>query len=81
MIQPYENFGFKDNVVGVDDVSITYLQNGDCEDEKDNVQSLTVSTQNNGVARFITFKTERWAINDIDELIEIINDFKKRSGL
>lgn len=81
MIKNYEDFKFEDNVVGLDDVSITYLQNGDCEDERDNVQSITLTTQNNGVDRFITIKTDRWAIDDTEQLIEIIEDFKKRAEL
>lgn len=81
MIEPYEKFEFKDNIIGLDDVSITYLQNGDCEDERDSVQSITLTTQNNGVDRFITIKTDRWAIDDTEQLIEIIEDFKKRAEL
>ena len=80
-IKPYEEFKFDDNTVGVDDVSITYLQNGDCDEDRDNVQSITLTTHNNGAGRFITIKTDRWAIDDLDELAEIIDDFKRRSGL
>ena len=82
-IKAYEDFKFEDEFVGIDDVSITYLQNSDCsgEDGKDNVQSITISTRNNGCSRFINIKTDSWSISDADELIKLIEDFKKRAGL
>lgn len=82
-IKAYENFGFEDELVGIDDVSITYLQNSDCsgEDGKDNVQSITISTRNNGMARFINIKTDSWSISDTGELTKLIEDFKQRAGL
>lgn len=82
-IKPYENFEFKDELVGVADVSITYLQNADSsgDDGEEDVQSIIISTRSNGIARFINIKTDSWSISDIDELIEILNDFKKRAGL
>lgn len=82
-IKAYEDFQFEDELVGVDEVSITYLQNSDCsgEDGKDNVQSITMSTRNNGCSRFINIKTDSWSISDIDELIKLIKDFKKRAEL
>lgn len=81
-IKSYEDFKFEDEIVGVDDVSITYLQNADCTGEDDEeVQSITISTRNNAVARFINIKTDSWSISDIDELIKVLEDFKKRAGL
>lgn len=82
-IKAYEDFQFEDELVGIDDVSITYLQNSDCsgEDGKETVQSITMSTRNNGCARFINIKTDSWSINDVDELVKLIKDFKKRAEL
>lgn len=82
-IKEYENFGFEDELVGVDDVSIKYLQNSDCsgEDGEEDVQSITISTRNNGCSRFINIKTDSWSIGDLDELAKLIEDFKKRAGL
>lgn len=80
-IKSYEDFKFEDELVGVDDVSITYLQNSDCTEEDENAQSIIISTRNNGVGRFINIKTENWSFNDVDELIKLIEDFKKRAGL
>lgn len=78
-ILPIGEFSYKDDEIGVDEVRVKYLNNGDCVN--DEVQSLRVFTQNNGVARFIVLETERWAISDIDELILVLEDFKKRAGL
>lgn len=81
MIKNYEDFKFEDEHIGVDDVSVTYLQNSDCTEEDGNVQSITISTRNNGVGRFINIKTENWSFDDINELEELIKDFKQRAGL
>lgn len=81
MIKNYEDFKFEDGHIGIDDVSITYLQNSDCTEEDENVQSITISTRNNGVGRFINIKTENWSFDDINELEELIKDFKQRAGL
>lgn len=82
-IKSYENYHFDDDIIGIDDVSITYLQNSDCsgEDGEENVQSITISTRNNGVSRFINIKTESWSINDVDELEKLIQDFKQCAKL
>lgn len=80
-IKSYEDFKFEDELIGIDDVSVTYLQNGDCTEEDGNVQSLTISTRNNAIGRFINIKTENWSIGDISELIKLIEDFKKRAEL
>ena len=82
-IKAYEDFKFEDEFVGIDDVSVTYLQNSDCsgEDGKEDVQSITMSTRNNGMARFINIKTDSWSIGDVSELIKLIEDFKQRAGL
>ena len=81
MIKNYEDFKFEDGHIGIDDVSITYLQNSDCTEEDENVQSITISTRNNGIGRFINIKTENWSFDDINELEELIKDFKKRAEL
>lgn len=84
VIKSFEDMDFTketDGKVYVDDVSVTYCQDGDCTEDRDNVQTLTVSSRNNGVARFINLKTDNWSISDIDEMKSIIDDFKKRAGI
>jgi uncharacterized GH25 family protein len=75
-----ESEDYKEKIV-VDDVSVSYTQEADCTSHEDEVQELKIFTQNNGVARFIVLETERWAISDIDELVEILKDFKQRAGI
>jgi hypothetical protein len=65
----------------VDNVRVTYLQEADCVSDKDEPQILRIYTENNGIARFIVLETERWAIDDIENLVEILNDFKTRAGI
>lgn len=64
--------------VYVENVSVEYGQ--DTVDEE-NYQILKVSTENNGVARYINISTEKWSFSDIDDLIQILEDFKKRASL
>lgn len=80
-IKPYENFHFEDNEVGIDDVSITYLQGSDCTENEDDTQSITISCRNNGVARFLNIKTENWSLESAEEMLALLKDFEKRAGL
>ena len=63
----------------VEDVKVTYSQ--ECDESSQEWQSLKIFTSDNGTGKYIVFETERWAIDSIDELIEILNDFKTRSGI
>lgn len=78
-IIPYENFHYKDNEIGIDDVSITYVQGSDCTQDEDGANSITISCLNNGCARFLCIKTERWSFDNIDSFVELLKDFKKRA--
>lgn len=80
-IKSYENFHFEDNEVGIDDVSITYLQRSDCTENEDDTQSITISCRNNGVARFLNIKTENWSLENAEEMLALLKDFEKRAGL
>lgn len=66
-------------VITVDDVTIKYYQEPDCVSA--DYQCLKISTANNGTERFLILKTKRWAISDIDELIDVLKDFKIRAGI
>ena len=84
VIKSFEDMDFTKETEGkvyVDDVSVTYCQDGDCTENSDDVQTLTVSSRNNGMARFFNLKTDNWSISDIDEIKYIIDDFKKRAGI
>ena len=80
-ILPFENDNrYDDDNIFIDDASITYCQSSDCsgEDGEESVQQITITTRNNGCARFINIKTDSWSISDISELKKIIEDFEKR---
>jgi hypothetical protein len=81
-ILPIENMSYKSSEIAVDDVSVTYVQTNDCT-EDDGAQSITLSTRNNGVARFLNIKTERegWSFENIEDLEILIEDFKRRALL
>lgn len=62
-------------------LEVTYTQDNDCTEDSDHGQFLTISTANGGVGRehdFLVLETKRWSINDIEELIEILKDFKRK---
>lgn len=70
----------KDEDVFIDEVEISYYQEPDCESSKDSdYQVLRLKTANNGVGRFIFMETSRWAFDEIDDIIKILEDFKKRA--
>ena len=85
-IVAYENAKFDDKTPEIyfDTVKVEYVQNNDCTETNDEVQTLYVETRNNGCARFISFSTDGkhyWSIDDVNELIKIFNDFKKKAEL
>ena len=65
-----------------------YIQDNDCNDpEQDGYQSLTITaepsllglwTKDNKSDHFFTIKTDRWAFDNEKELLEMLNDFKRR---
>ena len=80
-ILPYEDFKYEDFEVGIDDVTINYVQKEDCTESEEEPQVLTLSTRNNGVGRFINIKTNNWSIENGETLLQIIKDFEIRAGL
>ena len=77
-IKPIEVLKGESDNVYIDDVTIEYVQDG--IDDEDS-QILRLSTGNNGVARYINIHTEKSSIANIDELVEILEDFKNRANL
>ncbi len=70
--------GFPDGEqrITVGKVSAEYLQEAD--DTSTDIQSLEISTEDGGGGTYFLLKTERWAFDSIDDLVNILNDFKKR---
>jgi hypothetical protein len=81
-IKPTEDATLRNNKgdddIYIEDVSVEYSQYSATDND---YNTLRVFTENNGVARYLNISTEKWEFSDIDELIEILNDFKKRAGL
>ena len=79
-IIPIEHMHYGDYEIAIDDCSVTYVQTSDCTEEEGGVQTITISSRNNGIARFLNIKTgpEGWSISDSEELELIIKDFEKR---
>lgn len=80
-VESYEETEFGAGAIVVDDVKITYAQNGDNTEKEDTVQTITLSTRNNGVARFINIKTSNWSVDGIDDLKVLLKDFEKRASI
>lgn len=65
----------------LEEITCKYLQPADCTEDKDEVQTLTISSRDGGGGKFINFKTESWSITGDDfkkELIPLFEDFKSR---
>ena len=71
---------FAPEKVGVTEVTVTYCQDGDSNASND-FQRLEVKTEDAGGGSFFVIKTDRWAFDKIDDLINILNDFKKRINI
>lgn len=75
--------------IAIEEMIVTYAQEPDGNDlgrDKYDVQNLTIKTENcpekgerNG-GFYFSIKTDRWAFDDTEELVSILEDFKKRLG-
>ena len=78
----------KNNHVGIEEMSITYIQPADTCSNSDEIQTLTISTQYGSSISFddtdgfyfnISIpEGKHWSIDNEEELVEIVKDFKKR---
>lgn len=66
------------NDVLVSKTIVEYYQEADGEE---GFETLTLSTETNGVASYIIMKTTKWSIDSNDALNNILTDFIKRSGI
>lgn len=75
-------YSIDDDTIGISKMSIEYIQNADCEAEnQDDVQVLEISTEHNGSDFYYILKTDRWAIDNVSEMKQIIEDFESRLNL
>ena len=58
---------------------MTFTQDSDCCDSKE--QYLTIKTQTGGGGDFYVIETERWAFDNIPELINILKRFQTKHSL
>lgn len=59
---------------------MTFTQDGDCCDTN-HEQYITIKTQNGGGGDFFVIETERWAFDNIPELITILKRFQTKHQL
>lgn len=72
----------KDDQIVLSEATFTYYQNPDCTEDRDgDGQEITISTRNNGIANFLNIKTDNWSISDENDLVSLINDFRKRTEM
>lgn len=57
-------------------LEMTFTQEADCCTLEE--QYLTVKTDNGGGGDFYVIETKRWAFDSIDEIINILNEFKEK---
>ena len=83
MIKTFEETDFRKDDWGpyVDEVSVAYYQQGDCTENEEDGQLITLSCRNNGIGRFINIKTDNWSIDGIKDMEKLINDFYVRAGI
>ena len=72
------------NEICIDELSITYSQMQDhaIYNDKLDDQKLKIKTVDaDGMGYYYVIETERWAFDDINELVKVFEDFKKRLGI
>lgn len=84
----YGNLFDRGEIVGIEKMSITYTQSADTNSDPDDEQYITIETEiadaptlNEAVNEqsfYFNVKTDKWSINNADELAMLIEDFKMR---
>lgn len=71
--------------IGIESVSITYIQSSDTNDPSTEDQAITISSEYVPVSDenlesnfYFRIKTDNWAIDREEDLVKVIKDFKKR---
>ena len=67
----------RDNIL-VEKVSVTYSQNPDCTEDKEDYQTIVIESRDGGGGSFPNIKTESWSFSDIKEFAALLDDFNKR---
>lgn len=69
-----------DNKLTLSSVSAEYIQDADDSSSNADIQSLQINTEDAGAGVYFVIKTERWAFDSIQELIDVLQDFQKKLG-
>ena len=62
--------------VELENLKATYVQQ--CDQDREDFQELQIWLDTQGAGKYFVLKTKRWAMDDIDELIDILKDYKSR---
>lgn len=70
----------KENDFKLIELSATYTQPADCISSSYNDQTITIKCENILMddVGFLVIETERWAIDDISELVDLLENFKQK---
>ena len=68
----------KDEIV-MNEIKVNYSQSNEITNGVDDNLKLSIYHQGGGF--YFVMKTKRWAFNNVDELIEIVNDFKSKAKI
>ena len=63
--------------VKLDELKATYIQQ--CDQNREDFQELQIWLDSQGAGKYFVLKTKRWAMDDIQELIDVLKDFKRRA--
>jgi predicted nuclease of restriction endonuclease-like (RecB) superfamily len=67
------------NLTVVSKITIKYSQENEIEEDADDNLEITIDHLGGGF--YYVINTKRWAFNDIDELINVLNDFKSKANI
>ena len=57
-------------------VTVEYMQEPDSNSS--DLQTLEISTEDAGAGTYYVLKSDRWAFDNMEELINVLKDFEKR---
>lgn len=69
-------FFTENNPIAVESVKVNYWQDADTNSR--DPQSLELSTEESGSGIYFVLKTERWAFDNIEQLVSVLQDFQSR---
>jgi hypothetical protein len=73
------DFPTNESPISVETISAKYVQEADNNDDSNDLQSLEIETQDAGGGVYYVLKTERWAFDNIEEVVKVLTDFQNRA--